>query len=214
MNHTVFARRRSSKPRSAWRAEFDNRLDDGSNLFQLHHAVHRLRGIPVGGRKGPQLAGFCTTMRSLRPPIRGASGDLARLSLAPEIRLPGNRRPPSAETWFEWRKAEHLALARPFGGQVGEANNSHAVRESSFDRSPDEVGCEESERDCHVDLANAVAFPRRDALGICGRFRDELIEPAAPSCDRCDQESPVLGTHWAGVLRRVGCGHEKSHDVV
>ena len=106
---------------------------------RAHHAVHGFRRFPAGGRKGPHLAGFCTTRRSLRPPTRGASGDLALLSLALEIRLPGNRRPPSAETRFEWRKSQHLALARPFGGQVGEADNSHAVREPSFDRSPDEV---------------------------------------------------------------------------
>ena len=67
-----------------------------------HHAVHGFRRFPAGGRKGPHLAGFCTTRRSLRPPTRGASGDLALLSLALEIRLPGNRRPPSAETRFEW----------------------------------------------------------------------------------------------------------------
>ena len=70
---------------------------------QVHHAVHGFRRFPAGGRKGPHLAGFCTTRRSLRPPTRGASGDLALLSLALEIRLPGNRRPPSAETRFEWR---------------------------------------------------------------------------------------------------------------
>jgi hypothetical protein len=41
------------------------------------------------------------------------------------------------------RKPEHLVLAGPFDRQVGEADNSHAMRESSFDRSLDEVGREE-----------------------------------------------------------------------
>src|SRR5262245_60231100 len=82
------------------------------------------------------------------------------------------------------------------------------MREPSFDRGLDEVGRQEGERDCHVDLANAEAFPGRNAFGICGRFCDKLMEPATPSCDRCDQESAVLGTHWAGVLRWLGCGQK------
>jgi hypothetical protein len=32
------------------------------------------------------------------------------------------------------RKSEHLVLAGPFRRQVGEADNSHAMREPSFDR--------------------------------------------------------------------------------
>jgi two-component system phosphate regulon sensor histidine kinase PhoR len=31
------------------------------------------------------------------------------------------------------RKPEHLILAGPFGRQVGEAGNSHAMRKASFD---------------------------------------------------------------------------------
>ena len=65
------------------------------------------------------------------------------------------------------RKAEHLVLARPFGGQVGEASNAHAVRESPFDGGLDEIGCEEGERDRHVDLADAAALALGDAFGGC-----------------------------------------------
>ncbi len=53
----------------------------------------------------------------------------------------------------------------------------------SFRRRVREVGRQEVERDCHVDLANAEAFPRRNTLGICRRFGDELIEPAASPCN-------------------------------
>jgi len=40
-------------------------------------------------------------------------------------------------------KAEHLVLAGPFGWQVGEAGNSHAMREPPVDGGLDEIGREE-----------------------------------------------------------------------
>ena len=99
-------------------------------------------------------------------------------------------------------------LAGPFGRQVGEADNSHAMRKPSFDRRLDEVGREEGKRDCHVDLADAAAVSRRDAFGICPRVHDELVEPAAAAGNRGDEESAVLGPYCAGVLRGHGRGHE------
>ena len=49
-----------------------------------------------------------------------------------------------AETWFECgsvrRKAEHLALPGPFGWQVGEASDAHALREAAIDGRFDEIG--------------------------------------------------------------------------
>jgi hypothetical protein len=123
-----------------------------------------------------------------------------------EIPFPGNGDHCSAETRFEWellrRKPEHLVLAGPFGRQVGEADNSHAMRKASFDRSVDEIGREEGKRDRHVDLADAAAVSRRDARRACRRVRDELIEPAAPAGNRGDQESAVLGTHCAGQTQK------------
>ncbi len=38
------------------------------------------------------------------------------------------------------RKAKHLVLLGPFGRQVSEANNAHAVRECAVDCSFDEIG--------------------------------------------------------------------------
>ena len=43
------------------------------------------------------------------------------------------------------RKAEHLVLLRPFGGQVDETGNAHPVREPAIDGGFDEIGCEEGE---------------------------------------------------------------------
>src|ERR1700751_1612447 len=48
------------------------------------------------------------------------------------------------------RKAEHLGLPGPFGWQVGEAGNSHPMREPPVDGGLDEIGREEGKRDCHI----------------------------------------------------------------
>ena len=42
-------------------------------------------------------------------------------------------------------KAEHLVLAGPFGWQVGEAGNSHPMREPAVDGGLDEIGREENQ---------------------------------------------------------------------
>jgi hypothetical protein len=47
----------------------------------------------------------------------------------------------------------------PFGRQVGEPGNSHAMRKPSIDGRFDEVGREEGQRDCHVDLPRSAALP-------------------------------------------------------
>jgi hypothetical protein len=44
-------------------------------------------------------------------------------------------------------KAEHLVLAGPFGWQVGEAGNSHPIREPAVDGGLDEIEREEGKRD-------------------------------------------------------------------
>jgi hypothetical protein len=107
-----------------------------------------------------------------------------------EIPFPGNgdrrRRRLSSNGELARRKSEHLVLAGPFRRQVGEADNSHAMREPSFDRRLDEVGREEGKRDRHVDLADAAAVSRRDAFRIRSRIGDEFIEPTTPAGNRCD----------------------------
>jgi hypothetical protein len=59
---------------------------------------------------------------------------------------------------------EQFVLPGPFGWQVGEASNAHAVRESTIDGSFDEIGCEEGKRDRHVYFADAAILTPRDAF--------------------------------------------------
>ena len=160
--------------------------------------------------KCPQLAGFSYDS-AVSETACGLRRTFWRVVSGLKIPFPGNgdgRRQRLVRMVSYCAKPEHLVLAGPFSRQVGEADDAHAMGESSIDRSLDEVGREEGKRDRHVDLANTAAVSGRDAFGIRRWIRDELIEPATPSCDRCDQESAVLGTYGAGVLRRHGRGHE------
>ena len=68
--------------------------------------------------------------------------------------------------------------------------------ESPIDPSVDEVGARNASEIVMLTLRTA-AVSGRDAFRIRRRVRDELIEPATPSCDRCDQYSAVLGTYCA-----------------
>ena len=60
---------------------------------------------------------------------------------------------------LQHREAKHLALAGPFGRQVGETGNSHAVWEPSIDRCLDEIWCEEGEREIRLTVPACLARP-------------------------------------------------------
>jgi hypothetical protein len=81
-------------------------------------------------------------------------------------------------------KPEHVVLAGPFGRQIGEADNSRAMRSRPSIAALTKSGARKGKRDRHVDLADAAAVSRRDAFRIRRRIRDELIEPAAPAGNR------------------------------
>ena len=99
-------------------------------------------------------------------------------------------------------KAEHLVLAGPFGWQVGEAGNSHPMREPPVDGGLDEIGREEGKRDCHIHLADAAPVSLGDAVRGCRLLGNKFIEPPAPAGDRRDQGSAIFRTYRPGLLRR------------
>ena len=109
-------------------------------------------------------------------------------------------------------KAEHLVLAEPFGWQVGETGNSHAMREPPVDGGLDEIGREEGKRDCHSHLADAAPVSLGDAVRGCGLLGDKFIEPTAPAGDRCDQGGAIFRTYRPGLLRRHSIG-DKNRTV-
>ena len=94
------------------------------------------------------------------------------------------------------------AGAGPFGWQVGQAGNSHAMREPPVDGGPDEIGREKGKRDCHIHLADAAPLPLGDSFRGCRFLGDKFIEPPAPAGDRCDQGGAIFRTQRPGGLRQ------------
>ena len=84
-------------------------------------------------------------------------------------------------------------LLGPFGRQVSEANNAHAVRECAVDCSFDEIGCEESKRDCHVHLAGRAALAFGNRFRSCGWVDDEFFKPATAAGNGGEQSRAIFG---------------------
>src|SRR6266704_2990471 len=63
------------------------------------------------------------------------------------------------------RHTEHRILAGPLRGSIAQTRDANPPWQSSFDGSLNEIGCEEGERDRHIDLPNAAVF-------ACGNLLD------------------------------------------
>jgi hypothetical protein len=48
-------------------------------------------------------------------------------------------------------KSEHPVLTRPLGRSIAETGNTNPARQAAFDGRFDQTGCEEGERDRHVE---------------------------------------------------------------
>ena len=136
------------------------------------------------GVKSPELAGIRARILSLQTvnwTSRALSGPL---SLPPKIAFPAGRdlcwwRLGSNAGSVGW-KAEHLALPRPFGRQVGETGNAHAVRKPTIDGGFDDVSTEKRLK------ANAAArlrlgqslSPSTSAIALCLRSQLFCYFPA------------------------------------
>ena len=98
-------------------------------------------------------------------------------------------------------KAEHLVLAGPFGWQVGEAGNSHAMREPPVDGGLDEIGREEGKRDCHIHLADAAPLALGDAARGCrfsARSSSSQRRPRAIDATKVARFSERIGRACCG----------------
>ena len=76
-------------------------------------------------------------------------------------------------------KAEHLVLTRPFRGQIGEARNPHATRESALNSRFDEIGgelegAEAGDRGLYITLSETEAELRVGAASHGWRIGEEI----------------------------------------
>jgi hypothetical protein len=67
-------------------------------------------------------------------------------------------------------------LLGPFGWQIGEPSDAHAVGEPAIDGRFDQIGRKEGQRDRHVDLSRAAVFSRRDAVRTRCWISDNFIK--------------------------------------
>ena len=170
----------------------------------------------------PRFGGDLVLPLGLRDPDLWFWRPMGAFFSALEIPFPGNGDHCSAETRFEWellrRKPEHLVLAGPFGRQVGEADNSHAMRKASFDRSLDEIGREEGKRDVMLTLrtlqpsrvAMLVVFAVGSAVSSLSQRRPRAIEAirrarfseriARASCGLADLGTSISRRRLSGLL--------------
>ena len=84
-------------------------------------------------------------------------------------------------------KRELPVLTRPRGGGIAETSNSNPVRQATFDGGLDQIGCEKSQRDRHVDFADAAFFPGGDLLDTGDGPGKDFLEPSPATGDRSDE---------------------------
>ena len=121
-------------------------------------------------REWPTFSGLHMRALNLCTGAIALKADFGAFVSGRKIRLPGNRdrreQRPVRHRILLRDEAKHLVLARPFGWQIGKTDDAHSVREPTFNSGFDEMGCEEGERDHHIDLSYAAAFSRRNCLCI------------------------------------------------
>ena len=89
-------------------------------------------------------------------------------------------------------ETEGFELPAPFRRRIAKPFYADAAGQATFYGCLDKVGCQEGERDGHVDLPNtALLAPTK--LGDVGySTRDHIIQPSAAFGDGADQTSPAL----------------------
>ena len=102
------------------------------------------------------------------------------------------------------RQTEHRVLAGPLGRGIAQTAHADAARQLSLDGSLDQLilGARKASEIVMLTFRTLQALTSGDAFGIRSGVGNELVEPTAPPCNRCDQDCAVLGTDRADVLRR------------
>jgi hypothetical protein len=99
-------------------------------------------------------------------------------------------------------------LPGPFNGQITEARDPQAVRQVPLDCGFDEIGRQESQRYCHIDLTDAASSAGRDGVGCDGGIFDQLLEPTAPLRNRSNHRRFRLRAKGTPVLPACVGGQE------
>ena len=83
-------------------------------------------------------------------------------------------------------------MPAPFNRRIAKPFDTDATGQATFHGCFDKTGCEEGERDCHVDVPNAALLA---GTKLCDRghpTRDDIIQPPTTSGDGADQPRATL----------------------
>jgi hypothetical protein len=141
-------------------------------------------GDAQGDRTAPDARGFRGQPEDIRVRLLPARSGICSVTTCDRA-FADSRRVRRRRSRFAETKIEHLMLARPFGGQVGEASDTHTVREPAVDGRVDEIGREERKRDRHVNSLLDRGYGKPVApveLGNAGEF-DHLSDDVNRQCE-------------------------------
>jgi hypothetical protein len=62
---------------------------------------------------------------------------------------------------------KRFELPTPFRRRIAQSRDVDASRQTALDRSADQLGSKEGERDGHVDMTDAASFAPSNLLGVC-----------------------------------------------
>ena len=93
-------------------------------------------------------------------------------------------------------QSKGFELLVPFRRRITKSLDSNTARQATFDRGADEIRCEESERDCHVDLTHTALLTCCDPLNVGHGARNDLVKPTTPSGDGADEARATFDPRW------------------
>jgi hypothetical protein len=97
---------------------------------------------------------------------------------------------------------KRFELPTPFRRSIAQPLDVDASRQTALDRSADELGSKESERDGHVDLTDAALLARCNLLNVSDGAGDNLLQPAPASCNRANQPEASFRPLWPDLASR------------
>ena len=101
-----------------------------------------------------------------------------------------------------WLQPERLELLAPLCGSITKSFDADAAGQSTFDGCPDQIRCQERQRDGHVDLTRATFLTRRDLLNVRDRARHNLVKPVPTPGDGAYKTCATLDPRRANFISR------------
>ena len=146
--------------------------------------------------KSPELAGLRGGARSPRA-AEWIPTAISALCSGLKIPFPGNRDSAKQRLVrmrrYRWERP-NWCCSRHSAGKSAKASNPHAMRQPPVDSRLDEVRCKESKRECHIHFSDTAPLALGDGCRSRCCISDQLLEPMAPTGNRCNQCCASFGT--------------------